>query len=351
MQMGLTIYRKLVIWFVFASLLSLGLATTIGIHSVGTAVIVILLSLGIAGVLARSISAPISELAHTAGAIADGDLTKRVNTGRDDEIGELAVAFNRMADGLKENTDAVKEKTSELEHANVELKELDQLKSEFISIASHELRTPLTTLKGYLELALDGTLGEFTDLQTSKLKIMDRNADRLICLINDLLNLSDIQSRQMHLVKENTSLIYLVDAAVQLIKPLADSKGHEIVVNVPGNIILSCDWARIAYALRHLLDDAVRFTPEPGTIEITAEYQVGDVYLHVSDTGIGIPKSELENIFIPFYELKGSMQHTTGTSGLGLSIVKGIIEAHGGMIWVESEVGAGTVFHIVLPRG
>ncbi len=351
--MGFTIYRKLVIWFVFVSLLSLGLATAIGVHSVDTAVVAILfpLVLVIACVLARSISAPISELAHTAGAIADGDPTKRVNTRRDDEIGELAVAFNRMADVLKENSDAIEEKTLELERVNAELKELDRLKSEFISIASHELRTPLTTLKGYLELALDGTLGEFTDLQTSKLKIMDRNTDRLICLINDLLNLSDIQSRQMHLVKENSSLIYLVDEAVRLIKPLADSKGHEIVVNVPDNIILSCDWARIAYALRHLLDDATRFTPEPGTIEITAEYQVGDVYIRVSDTGIGIPESELGNIFIPFYELKGSMQHTTGTSGLGLSIVKGIVEAHGGMIWVESEVGTGTVFHIVLPKG
>jgi signal transduction histidine kinase len=349
--MGFTIYRKLVIWFVFVSLLSLGLATAIGIHSVGTVVVTILLSLVIAGVLARSISAPISELAHTAGAIADGDLTKRVNARRDDEIGELAVAFNRMADVLKENADSVEEKTVELKRVNAELKELDQLKSEFISIASHELRTPLTTLKGYLELALDGTLGEFTELQTSKLKIMNRNTDRLIGLITDLLNLSDIQSRQLNIVKENSSLIYLVDEAVRTIKPLADSKGHEIVVNVPDTIILSCDWARIAYALRHLLDDSVRFTTEPGTIEITAEYQVGDVHIRVSDTGIGIPESELENIFIPFYELKGSMQHTTGTSGLGLSIVKGIVEAHGGMIWVESEVGAGTVFHIVLPRG
>ncbi|MEA1895967.1 MAG: HAMP domain-containing sensor histidine kinase [Euryarchaeota archaeon] len=349
--MGLSIYRKLVIWFVLVSLLSLGLATTIGIHPIGAIVVTILLSLIIAGILARNISAPISELAHTAEAILDGDFTKRVNTGRDDEIGELVVAFNRMADVLEENTDAVEEKTVELKRVNAELKELDQLKSEFISIASHELRTPLTTLRGYLELALDGTLGEFTELQTSKLKIMNRNTDRLIGLITDLLNLSDIQSGQLHIVKENSSLIYLVDEAVRLIKPLADSKGHEIVVNVPGNIILSCDLARIAYALRHLLDDSVRFTTEPGTIEITAEYQVSDVYIRVSDTGIGIPESELENIFIPFYELKGSMQHTTGTSGLGLSIVKGIVEAHGGMIWVESEIGAGTVFHIVVPRG
>jgi len=349
--MGFTIYRKLVIRFVFVALLSLGIATAIGIHSVGTAVIAILLSLIIAGSLAHSISAPLSELAHTAGMIADGDYTKRVNTGRDDEIGELAVAFNRMADVLKENAYDIEAKTVELERMNTELKELDRLKSEFISIASHELRTPLTTLKGYLELALDGTLGEFTALQTSKLKIMNRNTDRLIGLINDLMNLSDIQSRRMHLVKEKSSLIYLVDEAVRLIKPLADSKGHEIVVNVPENIMLSCDWVRISYALRHLLDDAVRFTPEPGTIGITAEYRVDDVHIRVSDTGIGIPKSEFENIFIPFYELKGSMQHTTGTSGLGLSIVKGIIEAHGGMIRVESEVGAGTVFHVVLPRG
>ncbi len=351
MQMRFTIYRKLVIWFVFASLLSLGIATAIGSHSVGIVVIAIIPALVIACVLARSISAPLTKLAHTARAIADGDFSKRVSTGRDDEIGELAIAFDRMANVLKENTDAVEEKTVELKHANAELEELDRLKSEFISIASHELRTPLTTLKGYLELALDGTLGEFTDMQVSKLKVMNRNTDRLIGLVNDLLNLSDIQSRQMHLVKENSSLIYLVDEAVRIIKPLADSKGHEIVVNVPANIIISCDWGRIAYALRHLLDDAARFTPEPGTIEITAEYQVGDVYIRVSDTGIGIPKSELEKIFIPFYELKGSMQHTTGTSGLGLSIVRGIVEAHGGMIWAESEVDTGTVFHIVLPLG
>jgi len=313
--------------------------------------VAIILSFLIASVLAHNISEPITELLHTTRSIADGDLSKRVNVTRGDEIGELAVAFNRMADVLKKNAESIREKTAKLEHANIELKEIDRLKSEFINIASHELRTPLTTLKGYLELALDGTLGGFTDIQMTKLKIMNRNADRLLGLVNDLLNLSDIQSRQMHLIKKKTSLRDMLDDAIEHIKPLADSKGHEILVDIREDMVITCDRARIVYALRHLLDDAVRYTTEPGTIRITAEDKIDDVHICISDTGVGIPENELENIFIPFYELKGSMQHTTGTSGLGLSIAKGIVEAHGGVIWIKSKVGVGTIFHIVLPKG
>lgn len=310
----------------------------------------VILSILIAGIFARSISKPVSELVSATRAIADGDLTRRVNLARGDEVGDLADAFNRMADVLERDAEAIEEKTIELEKANIELKELDRLKSKFINIASHELRTPLTTLKGYLELALDGTLGEFTDTQMTKLKIMNRNADRLLGLVNDLLNLSEIQSRQLHLVKKKSSLRMLIDGAVQRVKPFADSKGHVIVVDIPEDTTLTCDRTRTVYALRHLIDDALRYTPDPGTIGITAEDTIDGIHICVSDTGTGIPENEIENIFIPFYELKGSMQHTTGTSGLGLSIVKGIVEAHGGVIWIESEVGVGTVFHIVLPK-
>ncbi len=309
----------------------------------------VILSIIIAGVLARSISRPTSELARTAKAIADGDLTKRVNIERADEIGELAVSFNWMADVLKKNADDIEEKTAELERMNMELKELDKMKSEFIDIAAHELRTPLTTIKGYLDLSLDGTLGEFTDAQVSKLKIMNRNADRLIGLVGDLLNLSEIQSKQLQLTKERSSLKLLVETAAGHAKPLADSRGHNIVVNIPDDIIITCDRGRLIYAMYHLLDDAARYTPEPGTIRVDAGVETAGIHLRVSDTGIGIPENELGNIFMPFYELKDSMQHTTGTAGIGLSIVRGIIEAHGGVIWVESEVGQGTTFHIVLP--
>ncbi len=311
----------------------------------------VILSIIIAGVLARSISRPTSELARTAKAIADGDLTKRVNIERADEIGELAVSFNWMADVLKKNADDIEEKTAELERMNMELKELDKMKSEFIDIAAHELRTPLTTIKGYLDLSLDGTLGEFTDAQISKLKIMNRNADRLIGLVGDLLNLSEIQSKQLKLTKERSSLKRLVENAAGHAKPLADSRGHNIVVNIPDDIIITCDRGRLVYAMYHLLDDAARYTPEPGTIRVDAGVETDGIHIRVSDTGVGIPENELGNIFMPFYELKDSMQHTTGTTGIGLSIVKGIIEAHGGVIWVESEVGKGTTFHIMLPDG
>lgn len=309
----------------------------------------VMLSMLIAGVLARSISRPTSELARTAKAIADGDLTKRVNIERADEIGELAVSFNWMADVLKKNADDIEEKTAELERMNMQLKELDRMKSEFIDIAAHELRTPLTTLKGYLDLSLDGTLGEFTDAQISKLKIMNRNADRLIGLVGDLLNLSEIQSKQLKLTKEKSSLKWLVENAAGHAKPLADSRGHNIVVNIPDDIIITCDRGRLVYAMYHLLDDAARYTPEPGTIVVEAGVETDDIHIRVIDTGVGIPENELGNIFMPFYELKDSMQHTTGMTGIGLSIVRGIIEAHGGVIWVESEVGKGTTFHIVLP--
>ncbi len=132
-------------------------------------------------------------------------------------------------------------------------------------------------------------------------------------------------------------------------KPLADSKGHNVVVNVPDDIIITCDRERLVYAIYHLLDDAARYTPEPGTIRVDAGVETDGIHISVSDTGIGIPESELGNIFMPFYELKDLMQHTTGTIGIGLSIVKGIIEAHGGVIRAEGKVGKGTTFHIVLP--
>jgi signal transduction histidine kinase len=309
----------------------------------------IMLSILVASVFARNISKPTTELAHTAKAIAGGDLTKRVNIERADEIGELAVSFNRMADALKKNADDIKGKTAELERMNMQLTELDRMKSEFIDMASHELRTPLTTLKGYLDLALDGTLGEFTDAQILKLEIMDRNADRLTGLVGDLLNLSEIQSRQLRLKKERSSLKRLVEDAMGHAKPLADSKGHNVVVNVPDDIIITCDRERLVYAIYHLLDDAARYTPEPGTIRVDAGVETDGIHISVSDTGIGIPESELGNIFMPFYELKDLMQHTTGTIGIGLSIVKGIIEAHGGVIRAEGKVGKGTTFHIVLP--
>ncbi|RZN34537.1 MAG: HAMP domain-containing protein [Methanosarcinales archaeon] len=314
-----------------------------------TAIFAIVLSILVASVFARNISEPTTELAHTAKAIAGGDLAKRVNIERADEIGELAVSFNRMADALKKNADDIKGKTAELERMNMQLTELDRMKSEFIDMASHELRTPLTTIKGYLDLALDGTLGDFTDSQIAKLEIMDRNADRLTGLVGDLLNLSEIQSRQLLLKKERSSLKQLVDDAMGHAKPLADSKGHNVVVNVPDDIIITCDPGRLVYAIYHLLDDAARYTPEPGTIRVDAGVETDGIHIHVSDTGIGIPKSELGNIFMPFYELKDLMQHTTGTIGIGLSIVKGIIEAHGGRIWAEGVVGKGTTFYIVLP--
>ncbi|MEA1907102.1 MAG: cache domain-containing protein [Euryarchaeota archaeon] len=315
-----------------------------------TAIFAIMLSIIVASVFARNISKPTAELAYTAKAIAGGDLTKRVNIERADEIGELAVSFNRMADVLKKNADEIKGKTAELERMNMQLTELDRMKSEFIDMASHELRTPLTTIKGYLDLALDGTLGEFTDAQISKLEIMDRNADRLTGLVGDLLNLSEIQSRQLRLKKERSSLKQLVEDAMGHAKPLADSKGHNVVVNVPDDIIITCDRERLVYAIYHLLDDAARYMPEPGTIRVDAGVETDGIHISVSDTGIGIPESELGNIFRPFYELKDLMQHTTGTIGIGLSIVKGIIEAHGGAIRAESNVGGkGTTFHIVLP--
>ncbi|MCK5108430.1 MAG: cache domain-containing protein, partial [Methanosarcinales archaeon] len=314
-----------------------------------TAIFAIILSILVASVFARNISKPTAELAHTAKAIAGGDLTKRVNIERADEIGELAVSFNRMANVLKKNADDIKGKTAELERMNMQLTELDRMKSEFIDMASHELRTPLTTIKGYLDLALDGTLGEFTDVQISKLEIMARNADRLTGLVGDLLNLSEIRSRQLHLKKEKSSLKRLVEDAMGHAKPLADSKGHNVVVNVPDDIIITCDRERLVYAIYHLLDDAARYTPEPGTIRVEASVESDGIHISVSDTGIGIPEDELGNIFMPFYELKDLMQHTTGTIGIGLSIVKGIIEAHGGVIRAEGEVGKGTTFHIVLP--
>jgi len=240
----------------------------------------------------------------------------------------------------------------ELQKAYEGLTKLDEMKTNFIAIATHEIGTPITIIKGNLELLRDGTYGELSDLQVEKLDLVNKTVDRLAELNRQMMDIARIDAGTLKLKKEPTSIRDLTDDVVEEIQILADEKGHRILVKIPGEFpAVNCDGERVKQVLHNLVDNAIKFIPKNGEITIGAKDERDKVTIIVSDNGIGIPKEEQEKIFDRFYESGSYLKHKTGSTGLGLAIAKGIVEAHGGKIWVESEVGKGSTFYFTLPKG
>ncbi|MBI2266664.1 MAG: PAS domain-containing protein [Armatimonadetes bacterium] len=235
-------------------------------------------------------------------------------------------------------------------HDITALRELDQLQSEFVSNVSHELRTPLTAILGSTDLLFKGGLGPMTSEQERFLGIIRSNADRLYRLILDLLDLSRIESRRFTVFPRLVPISALVEQVVNSLRPVLDSK--QIVLDVRAPRDLPHVWAddeRICQVLTNLLSNAVKFSPEGGVVRIWAGARSGAVVVEVSDKGIGVDPKHQGRIFDRFYQVDGSMTRRSGGTGLGLAIAKGIMEAHGGAIWVNSSPGQGTTFAFSLP--
>ncbi|NPV09742.1 MAG: response regulator [Anaerolineae bacterium] len=234
----------------------------------------------------------------------------------------------------------------ELRHAYEDLKQLDYMKSEFISIAAHELRTPLAILMGYAGI-LEGMVSPD---QKPFAGIILRSAQRLRALLDEMLDLESLERGASLMRLEAINLAEVVEETVEALRPLADNRGHTIRVVLPeGGLRLTTDRDKLGMILTNLVSNAIKFTHSGGQIEIRATERSGFVQVDVEDNGIGIAPSEWERIFERFYQVEDSLTREHEGMGLGLSIAKGMVELLGGRIWLDSRVGVGSTFSFSIP--
>ncbi|GAB4190954.1 MAG: hybrid sensor histidine kinase/response regulator [Roseiflexaceae bacterium] len=233
--------------------------------------------------------------------------------------------------------------------ANAELQELDRLKSQFLALLSHELRTPLTSILGFVELFERGTLGPLTQSQKEAITVIGRNVQTLVRHLNSLLYLQEVRSSQLRRVPMMPH--EMLQRLMSEIRARAQTTGVEVEDSITPTRTYNGDMVALEYAFRHLLDNAIKFTPGGGKVSVAMEDEESRIILRVQDTGIGIPASLHEKIFLPFYQVDSSLARNYTGVGIGLAIVKHVIEAHGGQVTVRSTPGGGSTFTVVLPRG
>lgn len=229
---------------------------------------------------------------------------------------------------------------------------IDEMKTDFISLVSHELRTPLTSILGFSSYMLSGKLGAVTDTQHTALDSIHRQAKRLSAIISDFLDISRIESGKIEMNKEPVPVVQVAGRVVEDLRPQATEKHVRVSTEVeesPLPVVALGDEQRIAQVFTNLVGNALKFTEPDGRIDVRLSRQNGEVLCRVRDSGCGIPPDELGRVFDRFYQVEKVVTRKTGGTGLGLAIVKNIIEAHGGKIWIESEVGKGTTVSFTLP--
>jgi signal transduction histidine kinase len=285
------------------------------------AVVALLLTL----FLSRRILGPVEALTAAVRAMEQGDLSQRVHIDSGDEVGDLARAFNSMAGSLARN---------------------EELRKNMVTDVAHELRTPLSNIRGYLEAMLDGVLAPDE-------KTLDSTYEEAILLnrlVDDLQELAMAEAGQLKLERSATDLTDVVDRVLRAMSPQAAEKRINLTAEFPADPPpVEIDSGRITQVLQNLLRNALAHTPEGGSVRVSAEQTGNQVEVAVSDTGSGIPPEHLPQIFERFYRVDPSRTRATGGSGIGLAIARQLVEAHGGRIWAESEVGKGSTFRFTLP--
>jgi signal transduction histidine kinase len=244
----------------------------------------------------------------------------------------------------------VEERTVELQKALERVSELSQLKANFISNISHELRTPLTHIKGYIELLITESLGNITEEQRHALTVSQQSTSRLETLIEDLIMVSLASRGELSIKQENVDIRRLANLAVKSNADTALERGINLYTVIDDNVPpTQADSQKIAWVLGQLVENGVKFTPSGGSVVVSVKCEGKNlVIVSVTDTGIGIPTSRLEDIFEPFHQLDGSTTRKYGGTGLGLSLVRQIVEAHGSMLEVQSTEGRGSSFKFPL---
>jgi signal transduction histidine kinase len=296
------------------------------------------LSIFLAIVLSSSTTRSFHQVVEAATQISVGNLGVRVPMNSHDEVGRLASAFNDMV----ERVEASFNKERDLELARREL----------IASVSHDLRTPLASIRAMVESINDGVV---TDPDTVKryLKTLEVEVENLSQLINDLFELSQMDAGVLKLEMETSSLTDLISDTLESmsVQVTAEGKNLHLKGSVEGEVAyVMMDPRRVQRVLYNLVQNAIRYTPSDGSVQILARDIGTEVQVEVKDTGEGIPPEELSRIFDRFYRTEQSRSRGSGGTGLGLSIAKGIVEAHGGRLWVESAIGKGSTFGFALPK-
>ena len=306
----------------------------LGIALIG-ALIGIVLATVLSIFVSRKLIRPLIKMEETARHIAEGEFGRQIEVSSKDEVGRLAHSFNRMSTQLKEKIEAIER--------------LDLLRQELLSDVSHELRTPLTVIQGFSEAVLDGLVKSKEQEQLYLRNIIDES-ERLRRLVDDLLNLKGMEAAKTFDDMEYVVLNKLAQVTVERLKHMANSKEIKLTLMVPEqNITVWGNIDRLKQVLTNLLDNAIKHSDAGGAVCVELGMKNNYTVISVKNSGPGIPREELENIWERFYKVdKSRSRRGTGT-GLGLSIVKKIVEMHGGKVSVESEPGHGAIFTIYLP--
>jgi signal transduction histidine kinase len=236
-----------------------------------------------------------------------------------------------------------------LAEQNDRLRNLDRMKDDFVASVSHELRTPLTSINGYVELLIEGEAGELNEEQTSFLGVIRRNGERLLRVVGDLLFAAELDARRVDLERAPVDLAALIADARDTARPHAEERQIELVLEAEPVSMVEGDPGRLGQVVDNLLSNALKFTPPGGCVTLRLFGTGEGVHVEISDTGMGISQEDQTQLFERFFRTEQATSAAIQGTGLGLSIVAAIVEAHGGSIDVESQVGFGTTFRIVLP--
>ena len=274
----------------------------------------------------------------------DSDALNQVVT---EQIIQLRTALQSANYNLEQR---VKERTAELNEALQRLSELNQMKANFVANISHELRTPLTHVKGYLELLITESLGGVSEEQRHALQVTQRATTKLESIIEDLIMFSLASRGEMSMKLSKVDIRRLITLAAKSAQPKAEERGVQLLVSAAENIpAVQADSEKIGWVINQFLDNGIKFTPSGGNVVISLKEEGRNlVLISVTDTGIGIPSGRLKEIFEPFHQLDGSSTRHYGGTGLGLSLVRQIVEAHGSLLDVQSVEGKGSTFKFPL---
>jgi signal transduction histidine kinase len=301
----------------------------------GAAAGAIVLALSLGFVLSWSLIGPIQRIDERLDAIASGDFSEHVKVSNRDELGALGTNVNRMNDELRRLY-------RELEAASLH-------KSEFLANMSHELRTPLNAILGFSQVLRERMFGDVNEKQEEYLDDILSSGNHLLSLINDVLDLSKVEAGQVELEMAPFSLREALERGVVMVRERATKDGVSVALAADPEVdVIEGDERRIRQVIFNLLSNAVKFTPAGGAVDLTAAQIDGDVRVSVTDTGSGIAPEDHDRIFDEFQQTEAGIKQREGT-GLGLALSKRLVELHGGRIWVESELGKGSMFVFTLP--